>query len=107
MTGWVSGDWSAIWRFGDAVSNLGDCLQQLSINIQKGVIDLDLSWDGNASDTAALIDSSDSLRVVTTAGKDGHDRSGDGDAPIGGQVCVFLCRCLSAGLIRRWGVVGC
>jgi hypothetical protein len=52
MTGWVSGDWSAIWKFGDAMSNLGDCLQQVAINIQKGVIDLDLSWDGNASDAA-------------------------------------------------------
>jgi hypothetical protein len=52
MTDWVSGDWSAIWKFGDAMSNLGECLQQLGINIQKGVIDLDASWDGNASDAA-------------------------------------------------------
>lgn len=52
MAGWVSGDWSAIWKFGDAMNNVGGCLQQLGINIQQGMLDLDLTWDGNASDAA-------------------------------------------------------
>jgi hypothetical protein len=34
------------------VGNLAACLQQLAFNIQREVIDLDASWDGNASDAA-------------------------------------------------------
>jgi len=52
MTNWVSGDWAAIWKFGDALHNLGQCLEQLGINIQQGMLDLDPAWDGNASDAA-------------------------------------------------------
>jgi hypothetical protein len=52
MTDWLSGDWAAIWKFGDALNNLADCLQQLGINIQHGVLDLDPAWDGNAGDAA-------------------------------------------------------
>jgi hypothetical protein len=49
---WLSGEWDAIWKFGDAMGNLAECLQQLGFNIQRGVVDLDLTWDGNASDAA-------------------------------------------------------
>jgi len=52
MTDWLSGDWRAIWKFGDAMGHLAECLQQLGINIQCGVIDVDAAWDGNASDAA-------------------------------------------------------
>jgi hypothetical protein len=52
FTDWVSGDWSAIWKFGDAMGNLAQCMQQLGINIQTGMIQLDQRWDGNASDAA-------------------------------------------------------
>jgi hypothetical protein len=52
VTEWLSGDWAAIWRFGDAMGYLAQSVQQLGINIQQGMIDLDSSWDGNASDAA-------------------------------------------------------
>jgi hypothetical protein len=52
MSDWVSGDWQAIFKFGDAVGHLGECMQQLGVNIQQGLVDLDPSWDGNASDAA-------------------------------------------------------
>lgn len=52
MTDWLYGDWAAIWKFGDALNNLAECLQQLGINIQHRVLDLDPAWDGNASDAA-------------------------------------------------------
>lgn len=52
MTDYLAGDWAAIWKFGDAMGHLADCLQQFGINIQQGAINLDPSWDGNASDAA-------------------------------------------------------
>jgi hypothetical protein len=52
MTDWVSGDWAAMWKFGDAMANLAECVQQIGINIQQGMLELDNSWDGNASDAA-------------------------------------------------------
>jgi len=52
MTDWVSGDWESLWKFGDAMASLAKCMQQIGINIQTGMIQLDASWDGNASDAA-------------------------------------------------------
>jgi hypothetical protein len=52
MTEWVSGDWQGLWKFGDAMANLAECMQRLGMNIQEGVTKLDASWDGNASDAA-------------------------------------------------------
>lgn len=52
MTDWISGDWESLWKFGDAMANLAQCMQQIGINIQTGMIKLDTSWDGNASDAA-------------------------------------------------------
>jgi hypothetical protein len=48
----VTGEWDAIWKFGEAIGHLADCLQDLGINIQQGAIDLTGEWDGNAADTA-------------------------------------------------------
>jgi hypothetical protein len=45
-------EWDAIWKFGDAMEHLADCLQDRGINIQQGAIDLDGEWDGNAADAA-------------------------------------------------------
>ncbi|MFU8850721.1 hypothetical protein ACNAW0_07015 [Micromonospora sp. SL1-18] len=52
MTTWLSGDWEAIWKFGDAMGNLAACMQQIGMNIQQGMVDLDGEWDGQASDAA-------------------------------------------------------
>lgn len=52
FTDWVSGDWAAMWKFGDAMANLAECMQQIGINIQQGMLQLDDRWDGNASDAA-------------------------------------------------------
>jgi hypothetical protein len=54
FTDWVGGDWAAVSRFGDAMSHVADCLQQLGINIQQGALDLDQRWHGNAADGAYL-----------------------------------------------------
>ncbi|MCY1143589.1 hypothetical protein OWR29_36785 [Actinoplanes sp. Pm04-4] len=48
----VAGEWDAMWKFGEAMGHLADCLQELGINIQQGAIDLDAEWDGNAADAA-------------------------------------------------------
>ncbi|XVV11781.1 hypothetical protein ACQP2X_44310 [Actinoplanes sp. CA-131856] len=52
MTDWLSGDWEKLWKFGDAMANLAQSMQQMGINIQTGMLRLDASWDGNASDAA-------------------------------------------------------
>ena len=51
---WLTGDWEAIWRFGDAMINLAECLQEQGINIQHAALDMDGAWDGNAADAAYL-----------------------------------------------------
>ncbi|WP_229070818.1 hypothetical protein [Actinoplanes sp. DH11] len=48
----ITGEWDAIWKFGEAVGNLAACLDQLGINVRDGVIQLDEHWDGNAADAA-------------------------------------------------------
>jgi len=56
VIGWMSeavtGDWAAMYRFGDAMGKLGLCLRQLGANITMGSIEMDLHWDGNAGDAA-------------------------------------------------------
>lgn len=52
ITDWIGGDWAAIYKFGDAMGHLAECLQQTGMNIQQAMLNLDASWDGNASDAA-------------------------------------------------------
>src|SRR6266511_9265 len=54
ITQWLAGDWEAIWKFGDAMGNLARFMQELGIEIQQGMLTLDQSWDGNASDAAYM-----------------------------------------------------
>lgn len=35
-TDWVGGDWAAIWKFGDAMANLADCMQQIVYRSNTG-----------------------------------------------------------------------
>ena len=48
----LSGEWAALWKFGDAMANLAQCLQEIGIGIQAGALTLDRAWDGNAGDAA-------------------------------------------------------
>ncbi|MEU4562361.1 hypothetical protein AB0F72_28590 [Actinoplanes sp. NPDC023936] len=52
FTEWVGGDWASIYKFGDALYNLAECMQQIGVNIQQGMEFLDSDWDGNANDAA-------------------------------------------------------
>jgi hypothetical protein len=56
VIGWMSesvgGDWAAMYRFGDAVGNLGSCLRQLGTNVRQAAFDMDAHWSGNAADAA-------------------------------------------------------
>jgi hypothetical protein len=52
FTDWVSGDWAALWKFGEAMGALAPFMQQVGMNIQQGAIQQDQRWDGNASDAA-------------------------------------------------------
>ncbi len=51
-TEWVGGDWGAIYKFGEALINMGRCTDQLAVDLQQGMARLDSDWDGNADDAA-------------------------------------------------------
>ncbi|MDI6098178.1 hypothetical protein QLQ12_06120 [Actinoplanes sp. NEAU-A12] len=48
----IAGDWSKIWAFGDAMTNVGRWSEQVAVNVQQEILKLDSSWDGNANDAA-------------------------------------------------------
>ncbi|GID98017.1 hypothetical protein ACFQFC_15820 [Amorphoplanes digitatis] len=48
----LTGEWVALYKFGDAMASLAQTMQQIGIDIQSGVIKVDQTWDGNASDAA-------------------------------------------------------
>ncbi|BCY09207.1 hypothetical protein [Actinoplanes sp. L3-i22] len=52
FTEWLAGDWEGVWKFGDAMTNLAGCMQQIGVDIQAGFSQVDGVWDGNASDAA-------------------------------------------------------
>ena len=53
-TTWLSGDWEALSKFGSAVDNLAQAMQQLGMNVQEGMLKLDPTWEGNANDAAFM-----------------------------------------------------
>jgi hypothetical protein len=52
VTEWLAGDWEALWKFGDVMGHLAQFMQEFGIEIERGVLTLDQSWDGNAGDAA-------------------------------------------------------
>lgn len=56
LFGWATdtftGEWTALYKFGDALQSLARFMQELGMGIQAGAIRLDASWDGNAADAA-------------------------------------------------------
>jgi hypothetical protein len=54
ITSFLAGDWGAIWEFGEAMGNLARFMQEFGVEIQQGMLTLEQSWDGNASDAAYL-----------------------------------------------------
>ena len=47
-----TGEWGALYKFGDALGCLAEFMQQVGIDVQRGALDLDQGWDGNAGDAA-------------------------------------------------------
>jgi hypothetical protein len=47
-----TGEWAALYQFGDALRSLGQFMQQAGIEVQAGMNRLDVSWEGNAADAA-------------------------------------------------------
>jgi hypothetical protein len=52
LTESIAGDWGKIWAFGDAMTNLGRWAEQVAADLQRGMNELDSSWNGNAADAA-------------------------------------------------------
>jgi hypothetical protein len=48
----LTGEWDALYKFGDALGSLAQFMQQVGIDVQAGINQLDSSWDGNAADAA-------------------------------------------------------
>jgi hypothetical protein len=47
-----TGEWAALYKFGDAMASLAQFMQQVGIDVQAGAVELDGRWDGNAADAA-------------------------------------------------------
>jgi hypothetical protein len=82
-TEWVGGDWLVIWKFGDAMTNLARCADQVAVNAQQGMLLLDSGWDGNANDAAAnyftsLASSVSDLRFALTDIGDAYKKAANG-----------------------------
>jgi hypothetical protein len=75
LTGSIAGDWSKIWAFGDAMTNVGRWSEQVAVNLQQKVLEVDSSWDGNANDaavnyfTALAVEISDLRFALTEIGE--------------------------------------
>jgi hypothetical protein len=54
FTDCLTGDWAAIWRFGDVMDNLATFMGQLGANITNAASGVDPWWDGNAADSAEV-----------------------------------------------------
>ncbi|MBM2623398.1 hypothetical protein JIG36_48680 [Actinoplanes sp. LDG1-06] len=48
----LTGEWDALYKFGDALGSLAQYMQELGIQIQSGILRVDATWDGNANDAA-------------------------------------------------------
>lgn len=47
-----TGEWAALYKFGDALNSLAQFMQEAGIEVQAGVNEVDKTWDGNAADAA-------------------------------------------------------
>jgi hypothetical protein len=47
-----TGEWVALYKFGDALTNVARAVQQIGIDIQTGAMKADETWNGNAGDAA-------------------------------------------------------
>jgi uncharacterized protein YukE len=47
-----AGDWELVWQAAGAYRNLAEAMQDIGINVSSGNVELDASWNGNASDAA-------------------------------------------------------
>jgi hypothetical protein len=45
LTEAIGGDWSKIWAFGDAMTNVARWSEQVAVNVQHEILKLDSSWD--------------------------------------------------------------
>ena len=95
VTQLLTGDWEAIWKFGDAMGNLAQCMQQIGINIQAGMLQLDPSWDGNASDAAfryftGLAAATSGQQAALYAAKDGYHNAARGAWQLASQLGNLL-----------------
>jgi hypothetical protein len=82
-TEWVGGDWGAIYKFGDAMINMGRCADLIGVNLQQGMLKLDSDWDGNANDAAynyftSLSSSLSQLRTALTDLGESYHKAANG-----------------------------
>lgn len=50
----LSGHWTMVSAYGDALVKLSLCLREVSTNVQETAVSLDALWDGNAADAAYM-----------------------------------------------------
>lgn len=90
-----TGEWDALYKFGDALSNLAQCLQQIGMDIQRGMLNLDQTWDGNAADSAYMYFSNLAAAVsgqqaALNQAADGYHRAAKGAWELSSQLGNIL-----------------
>ncbi len=99
-----TGEWEALYKFGDVMNNLAQAMQQIGVEIQAGADELDGRWDGNAGDAAYIYFTQ--LATATSGQQTGLYAAGNGyhDAARGawllaGQVGNILQAIIDEGIL--------
>jgi hypothetical protein len=95
VTDTFTGEWAALYKFGDALNNLAQCMQQIGIDIERGVINVDQTWDGNAADSAyfyfsGLAAAVSSQQTALYDAADGYHRAARGAWELSSQLGNIL-----------------
>jgi uncharacterized protein YukE len=90
-----TGEWDSLYKFGDALGNLAQSLQQIGIDVQTGIDRLDGQWGGNAADSAhayftQLSTALSSQQNALYAAQDSYHRAARGAYELADQIGNLL-----------------
>lgn len=86
-----TGEWTALYKFGDAMANLARFMQQLGMDVQAGIHQLDTTWHGNAAEGAYTYFSSlaaavSAQQAALSAAADGYHEAARGAWQLSNQL---------------------
>lgn len=90
-----AGDWELVWQAAGAYRNLAKAMQDIGMNVAHGIVELDASWDGNASEAAyayftELSGTISSQQLSLNALADSYEKAAEGTYRIGETVSGIM-----------------